>query len=96
MLEPGRQPGSQPETQGGWARSPNPHGKTRQAGVWRMSALHPVEVEGWLVFDKLVDVVLRPMLAGGDFKDKSNDQLGLLRVPTCDHLWGREEGNRTQ
>ena len=96
MLEPGRQSWSERETQGGWARSPNPHGKTRQAGVWRMSALHPVEVEGWLVFDKLVDVVLRPMLAGGDFKDKSNDQQGLLRVPTCDHLWGREEGNRTQ
>lgn len=43
-----------------------------------MSDLHPVEVKGMLVFDKLVDVVLRPVLAGGDFKDKSDDQQGLL------------------
>lgn len=30
--------------------------------------------EGALVFDKLVDVMLGPMLAGGDFEDESNDE----------------------
>lgn len=47
-----------------------------------------------LVFHKLVDVVLCPMLTGGHFKDKSNDQQGLLRVPTRDHLRG--QGGREQ
>lgn len=37
-----------------------------------------VDVKGTLVFDKLVDMVLCPMLAGGDFKDKSDDEQGLL------------------
>lgn len=42
--------------------------------------------EGTLVFDEFVDVVLGSMLAGGDFKDKSNDEQGLLGVPAGDHL----------
>lgn len=94
MLEPGRQPGSQPEAHG-WVSPPTHTQASRQAGVWRMSISHPVEVKGMLVFDKLVHMMLCPMLAGGDFKDKSNDQQGLLRVPTCDHLrgqGGREQG----
>lgn len=56
--------------------------------------MHPVEVKAMLVFHKLVDVVLCPMLTGGHFKDKSNDQQGLLRVPTRDHLRG--QGGREQ
>lgn len=97
MLEPERQPGSQPETRV-WV-SPPTHTPGDQADVWGgcPSCIQPVDGEGTLVFHKLVDVVLCPMLAGGDFKDKSNDQQGLLRVPTCDHLQGgREEGNRTR
>lgn len=37
-----------------------------------------VDVKGVLVFDKLVDMVLCPVLAGGDFEDKSNDKQSLL------------------
>jgi hypothetical protein len=47
---------------------------------------------GLLVFDELVDVVLGPVLTGGDFEDKSNDKQCLLGVPAGDHLGGREEG----
>lgn len=86
------QPGSQPEPHG-WVGPPT-HTRGEQAGVWRMSIAHPVEVRGMLVFDKLVDMVLGPVLAGGDFKDKSNDQQGLLRVPTRDHLWGQGGGEQ--
>lgn len=39
-----------------------------------------------LVFDELVDMVLGPVLAGGDFEDESNDEQGLLGVPAGDHL----------
>lgn len=42
--------------------------------------------EGTLVFDELVDMVLGPVLAGGDFKDKSNDEQRLLGVSAGDHL----------
>lgn len=45
-----------------------------------------VGAEGTLVFDEFVDVVLGPVLAGGDFKDESNDEQGLLGVPARDHL----------
>lgn len=45
--------------------------------------------EGSLVFDELVDVVLSPVLAGGDFKDESDDEEGLLGVPARDHLGAR-------
>lgn len=45
-----------------------------------------VGTEGTLVFDELVDVVLGPVLAGGDFEDKSDDQQGLLGVAAGDHL----------
>lgn len=78
MLEPERRPGSQPETHV-WV-SPPTHTPGRPGGrVWRRpSCIHPVDSKGALVFHKLVDVVLCPMLAGGDFKDKSNDQEGLL------------------
>lgn len=45
-----------------------------------------VGAEGTLVFDEFVDVVLGSVLAGGDFKDESNDEQRLLGVPTGDHL----------
>lgn len=56
--------------------------------MWKkMLVLDPGDgVEGTLVFDKLVDMVLGPMLAGGDFKDESNNEQSLLGVPACDHL----------
>lgn len=41
---------------------------------------------GTLVSDKLVDMVLGPVLAGGDFEDEGNDKQGLLGVPAGDHL----------
>lgn len=50
-----------------------------------------VGTEGTLVFDELVDVVLGPVLAGGDFEDKSNDQQGFLGVAAGDHLGARQE-----
>lgn len=58
--------------------------------VEKMLILHPRGgAENTLVFDKLVDVVLGPMLAGGDFEHKSNDEQGLLGVSACDHLGDR-------
>ena len=45
-----------------------------------------VGAKGTLVFDEFVDVVLGSVLAGGDFKDESNDEQGLLGVPAGDHL----------
>ena len=64
-----------------------------QAGVWeRYSSWILVVVavvvgaKGTLVFDEFVDVVLGSVLAGGDFKDESNDEQGLLGVPAGDHL----------
>lgn len=51
--------------------------------------------EDTLVFDELVDVVLGPVLAGGDFEDKSNDEQGLLGVAAGDHLgWGEHSGGQ--
>lgn len=52
--------------------------------------------EGSLVFDELVDMVLGPVLAGGDFEDESNDKQGLLGVPARDHLGARQEDSRGQ
>lgn len=52
--------------------------------------------EASLVFDELVDVVLGPVFAGGDFKDESNDKQGLLGVPARDHLGARQEDARGQ
>lgn len=45
-----------------------------------------VGAKGTLVFDEFVDVVLGSVLTGGDFKDESNDEQGLLGVPAGDHL----------
>lgn len=71
----------------------DPWGGGDQAGVWErysswILAVVVVEggAEGTLVFDEFVDVVLGSMLAGGDFKDESNDEQGLLGVPAGDHL----------
>lgn len=50
-----------------------------------------VGAESTLVFDKLVDMVLGPVLAGGDFEDKGNDEEGLLGVTACDHLGTGQE-----
>lgn len=88
MPGPRRQPGSQPQAHG-WV-SPPTHTVGAQAGrcVEESPSCILVDVKGMLVFDKLVDMVLCPMLAGGDFEDKSDDEQGLLRVPTCDHLLG--------
>lgn len=56
-----------------------------------MLTLHPYGgAESTLVFDELVDMVLGPVLAGGDFEDKSNDKQGLLGVPARDHLGGEQ------
>lgn len=61
--------------------------------MWRRcsSWILVVGAEGTLVFDKLVDVVLGPVLTGGDFKDESNDEQGLLGVPARDHLAAGQE-----
>lgn len=63
MPGPRRQPGSQPQAHGCVEESPS---------------CILVDVKGTLVFDQLVDMVLCPVLAGGDFEDKSNDEQGLL------------------
>lgn len=58
---------------------PSPHpGRPGRQVCGRSPSCIPVDVKGTLVFDKLVDVVLCPMLAGGDLEDKSDDQQGLL------------------
>lgn len=49
-----------------------------------------------LVFDELVDMVLGPMFAGGDFEDKSNDKQGLLGVSAGDHLGAGQEDSGGQ
>ena len=69
----------------------DPWGGGDQAGVWErysswILVVVVVGAEGTLVFDEFVDVVLGSMLAGGDFKDESDDEQGLLGVPAGDHL----------
>ena len=86
-LRPGRRVSPQSQTSRGG-----------QAGVWnrRSSWILVVGAEGSLVFDEFVDVVLGPVLAGGDFEDESNDKQGLLGVPARDHLGARQEDSRGQ
>lgn len=59
--------------------------------MWKrcLSWILVLGADGGLVFDELVDMVLGPVLAGGDFKDESNDKQGLLGVPARDHLGAR-------
>ena len=76
----------------------DPWGGGDQAGVWErysswilvvVVVVVVVGAEGTLVCDEFVDVVLGSVLAGGDFKDESDDEQGLLGVPAGDHLGAR-------